>query len=557
MTVQAVAGTHAVLLGFDVAEGAHRGLLGFAVEKTVLPSGDPEWLPNFLRFAVNDRPDGPVGSDDNPLQAFQWGDYVVEPGQRLRYRVFAVYGSPGSVQPKGRPATVEVVTEQSDDGRHGVFFNRGVAGSQAYARKFGTQSPLGIPEARSWLSRGLEEGLLDFIRRASGPGVALRGALYEFFHAPVLSALRDAAVRGADVQLVVSDPADGVGWPEAPSWANAEAMRQQRSIRPRRPFLRLARPRRNAEDIAHNKFIVLVEDGKPVAVWTGSTNITPGGIYGHSNVGHLVTDEAVAARYLGYWQQLAADPEPEHMQGWTETDSPLPALNGQAPIVDAGSHAVFSPRRTNAALDRYMELIRAAQQSVFMTAAFGIGRYFEPAFRAKRDIPRYLLLETAGNDMELGRADPNLHITAGAYLGQRGGFRQFVEEHLTGLNTHVRFIHTKYLLIDPLTEHPVVVTGSANFSESSTTDNDENMLVISDDRRVADIYVTEFMRLFTHLQFRAAVGADRSDRRAPDPNEPGISSPRHLDETSEWARPFFGADNPKRRERLLFSGGLV
>jgi phosphatidylserine/phosphatidylglycerophosphate/cardiolipin synthase-like enzyme len=159
--------------------------------------------------------------------------------------------------------------------------------------------------------------------------------------------------------------------------------------------------------------------------------------------------------------------------------------------------------------------------------------------------------------MDLRRADPNLHITAGAYLGREGGYRQFVEERLTGLNTHVRFIHTKYLLIDPLTEHPLVVTGSANFSERSTTGNDENMLVISGDQRVADIYLTEFMRLFTHLRFRAAVGARRPDARAPDPNEPDLRSPRHLDETSAWTRPYFGADNPKRRERLLFSGRSV
>jgi phosphatidylserine/phosphatidylglycerophosphate/cardiolipin synthase-like enzyme len=48
-----------------------------------------------------------------------------------------------------------------------------------------------------------------------------------------------------------------------------------------------------------------------------------------------------------------------------------------------------------------------------------------------------------------------------------------------------------------------VVTGSANFSTASTNDNDENMIVIRGNRRVADIYYTEFNRLFYHYYFRS------------------------------------------------------
>ena len=44
------------------------------------------------------------------------------------------------------------------------------------------------------------------------------------------------------------------------------------------------------------------------------------------------------------------------------------------------------------------------------------------------------------------------------------------------LNQHVSYIHSKFLLIDPLGKDPIVVTGSANFSKASTNDNDENMI---------------------------------------------------------------------------------
>ena len=44
----------------------------------------------------------------------------------------------------------------------------------------------------------------------------------------------------------------------------------------------------------------------------------------------------------------------------------------------------------------------------------------------------------------------------------------------------------------------IVVTGSAHFSEASTRTNDENMLVIKDITRVADLYPGEYMRLYSN-----------------------------------------------------------
>src|SRR2546425_1012327 len=63
----------------------------------------------------------------------------------------------------------------------------------------------------------------------------------------------------------------------------------------------------------------------------------------------------------------------------------------------------------------------------------------------------------------------------------------------------VFFIHTKFLLIDPLSDDPLVCSGSANFSTGSLLQNDENMLLIRGDTRVADIYMTEFDRIMRHL----------------------------------------------------------
>ena len=70
---------------------------------------------------------------------------------------------------------------------------------------------------------------------------------------------------------------------------------------------------------------------------------------------------------------------------------------------------------------------------------------------------------------------------------------------------HVRYAHDKFMLVDPLGPDLLVITGSANFSDASTNKNDENMLLIRENSRVADIYLTEFMRLFHHYDFRDKV----------------------------------------------------
>ena len=66
---------------------------------------------------------------------------------------------------------------------------------------------------------------------------------------------------------------------------------------------------RTITQISHNKFMVLLKDGKPIEVWTGSTNYTEGGIFGQSYVGHIGRDPVLAKEYLAYWTKLSTDPK--------------------------------------------------------------------------------------------------------------------------------------------------------------------------------------------------------------------------------------------------------
>ena len=538
LSVHAIVGTRVALFGMDVPKEAIDDLMGFAIRRTDHPGGRTAYLPNFLLFEVNDRGEKSNHSSyANPFQEFLWGDYTLLPERRYTYRVTAKYGAPGKLR-NGDSVELDVRTESETDDRHAVFFNRGVAGSQRYAVKFGNKTPSQAgDEAFDWLQRGLFDGLKTFIRQADGPTKGLRAAVYEFTYEPVAEELANAARVGADVAIVY-DSVKGhkQGYPAV---QNAALIEKQ--------GLTAVATRRTRTTIAHNKFIVLLEEGEPTEVWTGSTNFTEGGVFGQSNVGHIVRDRTVARRFLDYWVELQRDPERPAARTFNDRTTPTPARNPPA----RKSISLFSPRQGLSALEWYAGRMDEAQGSVFLTAAFGVSEPIRAIFEKKKPYLRYLLLDKPGEVTTINRNAGNRAV-AGGYLGT-GPWRQWLRERLTNLNNHVRFVHTKYMLIDPLGDDPIVITGSANFSKASTTMNDENMLVIRGDTRVADIYLGEFMRLFTHFRFR---GKTNTSRNQPIPSADVPGPPRgtklYLRDTDYWARRFYYENSARKRERELF-----
>ena len=103
------------------------------------------------------------------------------------------------------------------------------------------------------------------------------------------------------------------------------------------------------------------------------------------------------------------------------------------------------------------------------------------------------------------------------------------------------------MLIDPLSSNPTVITGSANFSTASTKNNDENMLVIQDDTRVADIYLGEFFRLFHHFYFRYVVNNQKAKTGSVEKRS------SYLKPDSSWTEKYYVKDTIKEKQRILFS----
>src|SRR5262249_37708024 len=120
--------------------------------------------------------------------------------------------------------------------------------------------------------------------------------------------------------------------------------------------------------------------------------------------------------------------------------------------------------------------------------------------------------EGSGSGLAQGKIDiarirklPNVQVAVGHNIALNAFDRWLKETDSAIRNSHVRYVHTKFALVDPLSSSPIVITGSANFSAASTNANEENMLIIRGDTRVADIYLGEYMRTFAHYAFREAV----------------------------------------------------
>ena len=144
-------------------------------------------------------------TNEHPIQSFVWDDFTAKPGRDYEYFFHPVKGSPKNLDRSARAIPIKVRTEPLFSTlKHDVFFNRGVASSQAYSRRFQNKRPDQLPlakqkEAREWLSRNLDEALLKFIANAKKNDTLLC-CFYEFRYLPVATAIKEAIDRGVKVR---------------------------------------------------------------------------------------------------------------------------------------------------------------------------------------------------------------------------------------------------------------------------------------------------------------------------------------------------------------------
>jgi phosphatidylserine/phosphatidylglycerophosphate/cardiolipin synthase-like enzyme len=581
-TAYAVSGTNTASFAISFEDQAIVGLLGFAVERHDPTENERYYMYGFKVFQsviANPGQNVVVNTYDHPVQSFVWDDFTVKPGRRYDYWFHPLRGKPKNLDRTAPPIRIGIETELLfTHGPHDVFFNRGVASSQAYSRKFNNKAPDKQPtpekqqEALDWLSRDLDNAMVAFIEHAL-PGDTILGCFYEFHYQPILQKLKSAADRGVEIRLILdckensSTDKKGLVHEAFPKVVNQEsviAVGLNDSI----ALWRVNNP----EDIQHNKFMVLIKETMATEVWTGSTNLSDGGIHGQTNVGHWVRDAATAKQFEAYWKLLLEDPgsrpgdsRSESIRQRAKFRSAVMALRKvptQWQDISIGVSSCFSPRSGSEVLNMYASALDSAEVYGGVTLAFGINKAFKGVLLdntsansitflllEKRDAPR----SNSKTPFVPLRATNNVYQAWGSYL-KDPVYQWARETNARGLklNTHVAYIHSKFLLKDPLSADPIVLTGSANFSDASTNDNDENMIFVRGDARVADIYFTEFNRLFNHYYFRSVqesfAGRNENNGNGSADNAASL----FLDETSGWLTKYkIGSLRRKRIELYL------
>jgi phosphatidylserine/phosphatidylglycerophosphate/cardiolipin synthase-like enzyme len=585
LTVRVIAGTTSVIVGIDLQKDKRKGCLGFTIRRTDLgavgqaaPAGAPIALPNMLKFPSDAAP-GPITTDRAPLQKFRWGDYTTAPAHRYRYQVVPRFGKPAQLQPAaiadGDGVSVDVTTEDPKSHDTSVSFNRAAAASHAFEVEFpnitSEELLLGqtadAQKARTWLSRGLEEACLAFLAQATNNTFALHAAVYEFQKPNLLAALAAARQRGADVQVVFhARQKEKKGKPDPSDTDKAD---NEDAIK-KAGIGAFCTPR--AADpqgaIMHDKFVVLLQKQgaalTPIGVWTGSMNWTDGGVYGQLNVGHAVYDAAVAAQYEQLFQLLrqdkAAADQKKALKALTPVPKTLPPGHGILPI--------FSPQSATDMLTLYAGICRDAT-CLMVTAPFELYKdILDALLKRPAGTVHYLLIDKssalgAPEEVKVQEGDPRNTIAVATTL--KSPLHDFQGKLLENPESFLHqgiHIHSKIILADPFGSDPILVTGSANYSNNSTTTNDENSLIIRGDFAVADIYVTEFMRMFEQYHYRASVAAAQKKAGAPAKgkaakNAKGTGDTLSLKEDDTWTDPFFTAGSIKELDRRMFAGTLT
>lgn len=532
--VKAYAGTNGVLLAFDLDEARKPGFLGFAIQQK--EDNKPwQWLLNSLTFPGK-RHTIPkwnaTPSNLAPIQKFRWADYSIEPGTTCRYRVHLAYAGQPAL---GEALEVEVTANDGKPKDHQVYFNRAVAASQSFGRKFADLDDLlrenkNMPiedwpsEPREWLENGLLDSILRFIDRAKDQKWALDVAIYEYEQKAIVDAVNKAHKRHVEVRVLYHAKKG-----DEQTSQNKDSLKKIPAAKKRG---------RVTSKIFHDKFILLSKlnaSGKrlPQAILCGSTNFTENGVYRQANVVHVTDDKSIAQRYLDLFDVLWDNPENvSAARNWIHENNPIDTSQR----VFAG----FSPRSGQTDLAEFIHIINAADRDVLFATAFRLPEDVLDALlgTAHDSVLRYGIQNTASRITGF-HADRTAEFTTPALLTK--GFEGWVKEGLRGQRGNL-LVHTKAVVANFTSDDPVIISGSHNLSVPASKSNDENYLIIRGDTDLADRYGLEILRFYEHYRFRYYAKKLKLKEAKP------------LEIDDSWADDYYTPGHIKESARLRFAG---
>lgn len=533
------------------------GCMGFALYR-IDSQGQETALPSHAVFPGETIEAGQT-TEQFPIQKFYWKDVYarLEGGKTgnftFRYKVVPLEGSPGALKPMtSLPllTTNEVTLSGVCSPSITAIFNRGLISTQHVSQALKGKVDTGSLRAqirqegnqlRKDLAGDILATLTEFVARAKTSG-SIYAALYELTDMELVQSLVGIGKKLNIVLANIVDKPKPGGAEEKPG----ENDDSEKKLEDSNASLLYRLP--PSGHIVHNKFLIYVDSSStPQAVLTGSCNWTDTGMCAQTNNSIVIQDKQVAARYMAYWKKLQAD-ETAREKGGKFQDKPLRTFNFTKKdlSLDKGTDdastltSYFSPntssqrskgKKTEAfpvdmkdLSDRVMAAKHAVLFLAFIPGTPSITEFAAAAQKANKELfvrgcvtsPDaagnfyYDLKGTSPPKKQKGVKNPpasqDPRVISAKALDKQvpEGWQKEL------LKAGFAITHDKIVVIDPFADNCVVVTGSHNLGYQASYNNDENLLIIEGNKKLALAYATHVLDVYDHFAWRWTVNQGTS-----------------------------------------------
>jgi phosphatidylserine/phosphatidylglycerophosphate/cardiolipin synthase-like enzyme len=489
-----------------------------------------------------------ISSAQSPIRRCIWTDHAAAATADVSYRVTAMKNAAnGGFAPDPTSAsqwTAPLVVSGDAGGGLSAYFNRGTLMSQVVSRFVGNNASedtlrqfvkgLATPggQARQFLAGDALAQILNFLSDANRRGSSVYAALYEFNDEQLIDALKSFGSRGHVL----------IGNGSATKSANPPVADQLSAAKLEVRHRDLSHKGASSPSV-HNKFIVEADaKGENASrVLTGSTNWTITGLCTQLNNALIVEDAAIAARFRKQWDLLVAAGD--------DMTPALKASNSQ-PTTDKNVTLYFAATNGEAEFKPVLDLIAGAKEgALFLMFMPGQSPLLDALLTRAQQNSIYVrgvvssesskgkgIASIGGQVIKSGAPAQAFHkdvlLPANVTEQDHPSWAEveFSVSEIRGAGM-IAIVHSKAIVIDPFSENCAVITGSHNFSDSASQHNDENLVIIRGNQKLAQAYALHINGVYDHYSWRSflASGGDANQIYKPlDGWKPGGSRAQEL-----------------------------
>jgi phosphatidylserine/phosphatidylglycerophosphate/cardiolipin synthase-like enzyme len=547
IAVKAYANADDVLIAWQPDEWSG-DWVGFRLERRDDATGQITVVVNRIPPRPGEGPVEPAGvtSAQSPIRRCIWTDHNAVATDSVSYRVTAMTdagnGAFDADTASASEWTAPVVTSGDAGGGLAAYFNRGTLMSQIVSRFVkGDVTPKSLRQflanleepgfaARQYLAGDARHEILHFLREADRRGSEIHAAIYEINDRELVEALKPFGGRG---HILIGNGGATRPW-VAPELAAAGLEVKHRD---------LSHHGRSSPSV-HNKFAVESDGAGAGRVLTGSTNWTTSGLCTQLNNVLVIEDMAVAGRYRDQWDKLVAAGD--------DMPASLKASNS-VPTTDGDISVYFAATEHEAEFKPVLELIAGAAEGILFLM-FTPGQ--SPLLKALLDrvekndiyvrgvVSNVVTTKKGGEIVSVGAQvvksgapaqefHHDVELPSGVSEGDRPSWAEteFSVSEIKGAHL-MAIVHSKTIVIDPFSKNCAVITGSHNFSDAASAKNDENLVIIRGNLRLAQAYALHINGVYDHYSWRAFLSSGGNPDqiyRPLDAWKPGGSRAQELD----------------------------